>query len=185
MKISCAYVFAKSKNGFKKFIKEYIRDFRVDPKRYRFLFQSEPDTFEDKIEKTKYTLLYKEYENLLTQYEKDAIDYLEWHHKDEEEPKFYYQSISSAYDKWLMIFFSKNNTIYKQINPIVLGKEIELLIKESYSSKTEFASMIGVDRSTITAITEGKRLPSVEMLYKISKIFKISMDMILDMATIK
>mgnify|MGYP003289404701 CR=1 FL=1 len=185
MKISCAYVFAKSKNGFKKFIKEYIRDFRSDSKRYRFLNQSEPDTFEDKIEKTKYTLLYKEYENLLTQYEKDAIDYLEWHHKDEEEPKFYYQSISSAYDKWLMIFFNKNNTIYKQINPIVLGKEIELLIKESYSNKTEFASMVGVDRSTITAITEGARLPSLELFYKFSVIFKVSMDELISMALLK
>jgi transcriptional regulator with XRE-family HTH domain len=43
-------------------------------------------------------------------------------------------------------------------------------------SQTELADKLGVDKATISRYENGTRQPSVEMLYKISKVLHVSID---------
>ncbi|AKQ07449.1 transcriptional regulator [Bacillus phage Pavlov] len=43
-------------------------------------------------------------------------------------------------------------------------------------SQTELADKLGVDKATINRYEKGTRQPSVEMLYKISKVLNVSID---------
>lgn len=43
-------------------------------------------------------------------------------------------------------------------------------------SQTELADKLGVDKATISRYENGSRQPSVEMLYKISKVLHVSID---------
>ena len=64
-----------------------------------------------------------------------------------------------------------------------LGIELGMRLQELRSSRnmkqSDFAGLLGVTKSTVSAYENGTRLPSYEVLIKISKIFKVSTDYLL------
>lgn len=57
--------------------------------------------------------------------------------------------------------------------PIIIDSKIHV-------SKTQFASMIDVDRTIVIVLEKVKRLPSLEYIYKFSKIFNFPIDYLIE-----
>lgn len=62
---------------------------------------------------------------------------------------------------------------------VLLGEKIKKLRKFSKYTQAELATLLGVTKSTIAAYENDSRQPSYEVLIKISKVFKISIDTLL------
>lgn len=59
---------------------------------------------------------------------------------------------------------------------ILIGKRIKELRNEHKYTQTELANLVGVTKSTIAAYENDTRQPSYEVLVKLSRIFKVSLD---------
>ena len=59
---------------------------------------------------------------------------------------------------------------------VLLGKKIKELRNKYKYTQTELATLVGVTKSTIAAYENDTRLPSYEVLIKLSHIFKVSLD---------
>lgn len=62
---------------------------------------------------------------------------------------------------------------------VLIGKRIKDLRNKYKYTQTELAEMVGVTKSTIAAYENDSRLPSFDVLIKMSKVFKVSVDSIL------
>lgn len=62
---------------------------------------------------------------------------------------------------------------------ILLGKRIKELRNKSKLTQTQLAEQVGVTKSTIVAYENDSRLPSYEVLIKMSKIFRVTTDSLL------
>lgn len=88
--------------------------------------------------------------------------------------------VERAYQKWQKIFFYKEfDYLFKELNPIGLGIVLRAIRECNEISKTDLAKMIGVNRKTVLLIENGERLPSLECIYKFSRLFKIKIDEII------
>lgn len=68
----------------------------------------------------------------------------------------------------------------KELNPVVLSKVMRLIRIDQNIKKTVLAHQLGVDRVTVFLIESGKRLPSLNYIYKFSKIFGINIDYLIN-----
>ena len=59
---------------------------------------------------------------------------------------------------------------------VLLGKRIKELRNKYRYTQTELATLVGVTKSTVAAYENDTRLPSYEVLIKLSHIFKVSLD---------
>ena len=66
---------------------------------------------------------------------------------------------------------------------IELGAKIKELRNGRNISQSEFAELLGVTKSAVSSYENGTRLPSYEVLVKISRIFKVSTDYLLGCST--
>lgn len=62
---------------------------------------------------------------------------------------------------------------------IIIGERIKELRKKSRYTQTELADLLGVTKSTIAAYENDSRLPSYDILVKMARVFKISIDSLL------
>lgn len=62
---------------------------------------------------------------------------------------------------------------------ILLGKQIKDLRTKYKLTQTELAEKVGVTKSTIAAYENNSRQPSYEVLIKMSRVFKVSIDSLL------
>ena len=60
-----------------------------------------------------------------------------------------------------------------------IGSRIKELRTERRMTQTEFAERLGVTKSSISSYENGSRLPSYDVLLKMSRIFKVSPDVLL------
>jgi transcriptional regulator with XRE-family HTH domain len=65
-------------------------------------------------------------------------------------------------------------------NKLGLGKRIKALRKQASLNQQKLAELLGVFRTTVTQIENGTRKVTSDELLKLSKIFNISVDMLLD-----
>ena len=98
-------------------------------------------------------------------------------------PDNFEKNISSAYEKWLMIFFSDNDILFKPIDPARVGKIMEYVIFREKIRKVELAKRLGIDRNTLNRYIKGIKLPTLDVIYRFSVIFNVSIDWILKNAT--
>lgn len=61
-----------------------------------------------------------------------------------------------------------------------IGAQIKQLRKEKRMTQLELAERLGVTKSAISAYENGSRLPAYDILVKMARIFKVSVDTILD-----
>lgn len=88
--------------------------------------------------------------------------------------------VERAFEKWQLVFFSdKYDCLFKQLNPVILGLVLRAIRECNDINKTALADMIGVNRKTIILIENGQRLPSLDYIYKFSKLFQTSIDMLI------
>lgn len=59
---------------------------------------------------------------------------------------------------------------------VLLGKKIKELRNKHKYTQTELANRLGVTRATIAAYENDSRQPSYEVLVKLTRIFKVSLD---------
>ena len=90
----------------------------------------------------------------------------------------------SAYEKWLSVFFRDKTYLYEAIDPKKLGKIMLYIRTRNEMKKTTLAEYIGVDRSTVSRIENGDRLPSLDYVYKFSQIFLVAVDELIRLSTI-
>lgn len=62
---------------------------------------------------------------------------------------------------------------------VELGNIIKELRVEKHMTQTEFAERLGVTKSAVSSYENGSRLPSYDVLIKISRIFRVSLDYLL------
>ena len=62
---------------------------------------------------------------------------------------------------------------------VLIGKKIKELRNKCKYTQSELATLVGVTKSTIAAYENDTRLPSYEVLIKLSHIFKVSLDYLL------
>lgn len=70
---------------------------------------------------------------------------------------------------------------------VLLGKRIKELRNKYKYTQTELANMVGVTKSTIAAYENDTRQPSYEVLIKLKRVFKVSLDYLIlnkDMQTV-
>ena len=174
------FVFGKTRQGFNRYLKNYRSYFDGTRNNYKYFYDLRNDSLDEVISIQKYALLNKHFESLLTKVELAVVNYISYKIKDKKLPDNIEKYISSAYEKWLMIFFHNENALFGEINPILLGKGMEFIRLKAHVSKTQLASMIGVDRTTVIALEKGKRLPSLDYIYKFSKTFNCAIDYLIE-----
>lgn len=60
-----------------------------------------------------------------------------------------------------------------------LGEKLLTLRKREGFTQTQLADMLGVDHTHVGKIERGERLPSLEILFKLTQIFKVTSDQLI------
>ena len=79
------------------------------------------------------------------------------------------------YDKWLKVLPKKEI----KISSFNLGKEMRIIRIKNNTSITSLATLMGIDRNTISQYEKGERLPSLGYYYKFCVKFDLSLDKLL------
>lgn len=77
----------------------------------------------------------------------------------------------------MQYIFSKENM--RDIEPIILGKQLRLLRQYNHLRQHEVAEALKVDRSTYAYYELGKTRPDYETLLRISKLYDVSLRFLL------
>lgn len=115
----------------------------------------------------------------LTKEEEKALN--EWtRHKQESlllEPL-----MERIFEKWQRVFFPlKGETLFSELDPIILGLALAAIREYNGIDKTELAKLLRVNRKTVYLIESGQRLPSLDYIYKFSKMFQIMVDELIEL----
>ena len=183
LKLGCTLI--SNKQCFVRFIKETENYIKIIEELYEHDEYRGEEEFDEVVAAIKFNELDNEFRSILTKDESLALKYLNAQRPDFDKPDNYESLISSSFDKWVEIFFKERNYLYEELNPIVLGKVLRLIRIDKEVKKTELAKQLGVDRATVFLIEKGKRLPSLSYIYKISQIFRISIDEIIGLSSLK
>jgi len=168
--------FARTRNGFVRYISKVRNMYRVRERHYKTQKPLYQYSLEETMEIEKIIALDKAFMELTTAEEKIAIKYMGYHNPDEKEPENLWHFINTAYEKWYSVFFHEDDPLFGKIDPVLMGKQIEYLRTTQFHSKSMLSSMMRIDRTTLIDIEQGIRLPSLELLHKISVFYRISMD---------
>ena len=169
----------RSERSFRYYTKHGISYARYYYGSYPTRVVHEDDEFEKIASCIKLIELDDNFNALLTEGEKEAIQYYGYHNPDTAKPDNLDLNLTAAYEKWLMIFFNDRSYLYDELNPESLGKLLRYIRESADVKKTELADMIGVNRITIKQVEDGLRLPSLNYIYRFSKIFNIPIDRII------
>ena len=182
LKLGCTLI--SNKQCFVRFIKETENYIRVIEDLYEHDEYRDDEEFDEVVAAIKFNELDKEFRSILTKDESFALRYLNAQRPDFDKPDNYESLISSSFDKWVEIFFKERNYLYEELNPIVLGKVLRLIRIDKEVKKTALAESLQVDRATIFLIENGRRLPSLNYIYKFSQIFGIGIDEIIRLCSL-
>lgn len=128
--------------------------------------------------------LYTEYIDGLSDDEKDAVKKIRYGKvRYEEYASFYGGVYKMCYAKWEKIFFRRN--IYGNISKLLLGILIRSIREQQYISRAEICSATGYSYTRVRHYEMGNTLPTLDFLFKLSKIFGCSIDELIKVATEK
>ena len=166
---------ASSFSGFKNHLR-LIQTLEHDISQFSREFFPEDNYLDFYIEGMKILKLHGIFLGLLTDREKDAIQFLRYHRRKSKIPEEYSKNVDSAYEKYKKVFFSPIHKYIRKIDLSILGKELEFYRITNDVSVAKLARAIDVDRSTISRLEKGKSMPSLEYIVKFCQYFKCSMD---------
>lgn len=184
MRTKLGTTICRTEAGFKRYVgwqDGYIESFIT---KYKFEPTNElnQEELEGIIDAIKIKELDNSFRSILSKEEKEAVDYYGYS-EHRTKPDNFEKNISSAYEKWLMIFFSDNDMLFKPIDPARVGKIMEYVIFREKIRKVELAKRLGIDRNTLNRYIKGIKLPTLDVIYRFSVIFNVSIDWILKNAT--
>lgn len=125
-----------------------------------------------------------EFRALLTEKEKEVVEFIHRPPRDGKDPDEHGKYYRSSFDKWVKVFFKDKKYLYDELNPKCFGKVMAHIRREEMMSKTQLAEQLGVNRTTVIDIENGERLPSLEYIYKFSKIFMMSIDKLIELCLV-
>ena len=178
-------MFARDDKGFRHFLKHTL--FEVE--KCISNFESEgisrtlvrPDNY---VIAMRIISLYTEYIDGLSDDEKDAVKKIRYGKvRYEEYASFYCGVYKMCYAKWERIFFRRN--IYGNISKLLLGILIRSIREQQYISRVEICSATGYSYPRVRHYETGNTLPTLDFLFKFSKIFGCSIDELIKVATEK
>ena len=170
----------QSERSFKYYIKHGISYARYYYGSYPTRVVHEDDEFEKIASCIKLIELDDNFNALLTDGEKEAIQYYGYHNPDTAKPENLDLNLTTAYEKWLTIFFDDRSYLYDELNPESLGRLLRYIRESAEVKKTELADMLGVNRITIKQIEDGQRLPSLIYFYRFVNVFNLSIDDVIE-----
>lgn len=185
MKTFEGITFARSLNGYRRYIREIRGYYRFRERYYRCQDFAWRYSLEDTMEIEKIIALDNKFMALTTDDEKAMIDYISYHNPDVPKPYNFEKSFYSAFPKWLSVFFNTSEPLFGRIDPVLLGKQIQYLRFINDTKQAELASMIHVDRTTLIDLELGKRIPSLETIYRLSVVFKIGIDELVKQSVVR
>lgn len=185
MKTFDGTAFAKTFNGFIRYVKHQAMEFKIRDEAYKYMDAVVRYSKDDFLEIQRVLCLDRRFMKLTTEDEKEAINYTRYHNPDVPEPKELMNNLHAAYNKWFSVFYSKSKIPFSEIDPIIIGKQIEYLRFMNLDKQTSLARLIGVNRTTLMDIEKGYRLPSLEFIYKLSIIYRISIDDLINAAVVE
>ena len=82
-----------------------------------------------------------------------------------------------CYQKWSEVFFSTPfEDLFYKLNPVSIGIVMKSIRFDNEVSQTSLARVLGVNRKTVMLIEGGVRFPSLEYIYRFSKLFEVAID---------
>lgn len=182
MLINCSNLIFDGTDNFRRYISFQIHEIRRSIETYKRLPSLIGNHYEEYFSMLMVVELDDEFHSLLTPEEDVSINYFHYHHLYDGKPKNYEENLKTAEEKWRSIFIVRRKKEYG-INPKKFGLIIKTFRETNKIKKTELASRIGIDRNTLSSYENGKMLPSLLCAYKISKIFDISLDRMIELAS--
>lgn len=155
---------------FKKYLVYYLPFFKANIERPYLL------SFEEYSYCLKIIELDNEFKNSLTKEEIYSLD--EWT-KSHNQVKTNY--VESAFEKWCRVFFKTK--LINDLDSCQIGIVLKALRTQGGKTMSDLANAFNVNRKTIHLVENGNRLPSLELVYKYSKLFDISIDKIIAIAS--
>lgn len=132
-------------------------------------------TFDEYFFCLKIIELDKEFRNTLSKDE--AVALKEWSHSTNKSMSFI---IKNAFEKWKRIFFKEK--LMTDLDSFQVGLVLMALRKQNNKTISDLANAFNVSRKTIYLVENGDRLPSLNLVYKYSNLFHISIDEIVYLA---
>lgn len=184
MKLKLGILISPNRAGFHRYIDQqigYIKC-RVQTIDYRFVLdQEETEAF---LCCFKVLELDSIFNARLTSSELEAINYLRWHRREKiNKPNNYDRLIESSYQKWIEVFGTKKKPLIPQISKYRLGAVMRYIRELNEVQITKLSKSIGVERITVMRIEKGERLPSLEYVYRFSRIFNIKVDYLIELSS--
>lgn len=168
--------------GFKYYIKVYA--FAI---RYEISLQEDKDplvksNIKSYSEALRILELDKAFNASLSDEEKEAIRYCEYHNPNEIKPILFDFYMQSAYKKWLRAFFLNRHQsrINKRIDVKRLGKIMKKIRNDNKTSKVKLATALETAVRTIERYENGINIPSFEYMINFSSYFEIELNDLID-----
>ena len=125
----------------------------------------------------------RQYEVMLAVLTKEARDYFEKYLVDGKDHEWQRHDpwLKEIFDTWKEVCFPKGNPQLQSLDPIEFGRILKnLRINNGYSiSKT--AELLQISQTTLRSYESGESFIRIDVLYKISQIYGIKIDQILNM----
>lgn len=176
------FVLARGDKGFRHFLKYTL--FEVEKCISNFESKGISRTLEKPDNYVIAKRIYTEYIDGLSGDEKDAVKKIRYGKvRYEEYASFYGGVYKICYAKWEKIFFRRN--IYGNINKTILGWLIRSIREQQYISRAKICSATGYSYPRVRHYEMGNTIPTLDFLFKFSKIFGCSIDDLIKVATKK
>lgn len=170
----------QNKACFRRYLRIHHFYFEFELDKYKWNEYHDTKEFERYSNNLMLVSLGRDFFSILTKEEKEAIKYFTDHEKGDTPPENYLIHQSSAYEKWVNIFFK--NKVFKtnELDPFVIGGNMKYIRVINNVTKVQLARCLDVDRNTVLLIEKGARLPSLNYIYRFAKLFDYSVDDIID-----
>ena len=179
MDLEDRFVISRSLYGYKQFVRHIIYRVRETVSSCESEYMH-PNISPEKYARAKRIMeLYECFLYELTDEEIEAIEYLHWHRPDEDEPVGYYKLIESSYEKWLEVFFPKEDKMFKKIDKRMLGILLRRIREEHNVSRLRLAFCMNWKYTSLRNYESGISMPTTLFLYNFSQLFGSSIDALL------
>ena len=179
------FVLARGDKGFRHFLKYTL--FEADTTIMNFESKDISSTLErvdSYVIAKRIKRLYQEFLDQLTEEEKYVVDRIRRGKiRYQEYASFYGGPYRPCYEKWEKTFFRRN--IYGNIDKLLLGLLIRSIRTQKNVSRAELVSATGFSYPRVRHFEMGNTLPTLDFLFRFTKIFGCTIDEMIKVATEK
>lgn len=183
MRLKLGFLIPPNRVGFRhyeKIVYSYIWN-KVSTLDYRFsLDKEETEKF---LSSFKILELDNMYRPRLTKEEENAIRFMCFSRKGDIPPKNYEYLLESAYQKWIVVFGDNKKAVSNEISRYRMGKVMQYIRKLNNVQITALANTLGVSRITVMRVESGERLPTLDYIHCFARLFDVTIDYLIRLAS--